>query len=412
MRNQHILISGASVAGPALAYWLRQYDFDVTVVERADAPRPGGQAIDIRGAARTVVERMGLMEQIRSRHTGARNMAYVDSRNRHTAEMRGDAFGDSGGIIADIEILRGDLVRILYEAGRDGVEYLFDDSITALTETSGGIDVTFERAAPRRFDLVVGADGMHSNTRRLAFPAGSWRIEDAGYHRAVFAATTSLQLDGWELMYGMPAGNGTTGGRAAMLYPVPGGARGMFFFACDPIPYDRRDIEAQKRIVAKVYAGEGWEVRRMIASMWEAPDFYFDRVGKVVIDQWSHGRVTLLGDACTAGSVGMGTSMALVGAYVLAGELAAAGGDHRVAFAAYQDAMRDYVAANLKPMPGGLKGFLPATERGIRMRSRMIRMMMRLPGKGLMMGGMDKAVNAITLREYPLARPSRQRAAG
>lgn len=395
-----VLISGASVAGPALAHWLRRYGIDVTVVERAPGPRPGGQGIDIRGAARTVIERMGLMEPIRAAHTGVHGMAYVDSAGRRVAEMSGDAFGDSGGIIADLEILRGDLMRILIDA-TDGVRYVYDDSITALTDTADGIDVTFEKAPPARYDMVVGADGIFSNTRRLAFPAGSWRMADSGYHRAVFTHAASFDLDGTELMYSMPAGNGTTGGRNVLLYPAHGSARAMVHFACDPIPYDRRDVTAQKRIVARILDGEGWEVPRILESMWRADDFYFDRHGKVVMDTWHHGRVVLLGDACTAGSVGMGTSMAIVGAYVLAGEIAATG-DHRTAYPAYQARMREYVAANMKPLPGGTKGFLPATARGIRFRDAMTRMMMRMPGKRLMMGGMDKAVNAITLPDYPV----------
>ncbi|HEY3504989.1 MAG TPA: FAD-dependent monooxygenase [Actinocatenispora sp.] len=395
----NVLISGASVAGPTLAYWLRRYGFDVTVVERAPAPRPGGQGIDIRGAARTVVERMGLMEPIRAAHTGVHGMAYVDSAGRQVAEMSGEAFGDSGGIIADLEILRGDLMHILMGAA-DGVEYVYDDTITGLAETTDGIDVTFERAPRRRFDLVVGADGIFSTTRRLAFPDGSWRMVDSGYHRAVFTHASSFDLRGIELMYSMPAGNGTTGGRNVLLYPAHGGARAMVHFACDPIAYDRGDVTGQKRIVARVFEGEGWEVPRILESMWRADDFYFDRHGKVVLDSWHRGRVALLGDACTAGSVGMGTTMAIVGAYVLAGELAVARGDHRVAYPAYQERMRDYAAGNMKPLPGGIKGFLPATERGIRMRNAMTRIMMRLPGKSLMMGGIDKAVNAITLPDY------------
>jgi 2-polyprenyl-6-methoxyphenol hydroxylase-like FAD-dependent oxidoreductase len=402
----HVLISGASVAGPALAYWLRRHGMDVTVVERSPAPRPGGQGIDIRGAARTVIERMGLMDQVRAMHTGVHGIAYVDEHNRREAVMPMDSFGDSGGVIADLEILRGDLMQILIGAST-GVEYVYDDSITALRDTPTGVEVTFERSAPRRFDVVVGADGIFSHTRRLAFPEGSWKMHDSGFHRAVFTVDSAMALDGWEYMYNMPAGNGTSGGRNAMLYPAHGGARGMFHFACDPIPYDRRDIPAQKQIVARVYANEGWQVPRMVASMLAADDFYFDRHGRIEMPTWHHGRVALLGDACTAGSVGMGTSMALVGAYILAGELAAARGDHRRAFPAYQDRMRDYAAANMKPMPGGTKGFLPTTTRGIRLRNTLTRWMLRLPTKHLMMGGIDKAVNAITLPNYPVpaARP-------
>ena len=395
-----VLISGASIAGPALAYWLRRYGYSVTVVERGPELRPGGQGIDIRGAGRTVVERMGLMRPIKAAHAGVRGLSYVDGDGRVVAEMPMDEFGDSGGIVADIEILRGDLSRILYDAAP--AEYLFGDSIAALSDTEAGVDVAFESGLRRRFDLVIGADGIGSNTRRLAFPGNAWRIEDSGYHRAVFNAGRLMELGDTELMYNAPAGNGTTLGRVALLYPAHGEVRVQFAFGCPPIEYDRADIAAQKRIVADVYAGLGWRVPDMLAAMERADDFYFDRPGKLAADRWYHGRVALLGDACTAGSVGMGTSMALVGAYVLAGELAAAGGDHRVGYPAYQAAMREFVAANMKPMPGGVKGFLPPTERAIRMRNGMMRLMLKTPMKRLMMGGMDKAVNAISLRDYPV----------
>jgi len=292
-------------------------------------------------------------------------------------------------------------MRILMDAA-DGVAYVYDDTITALAEDADGIDVTFESAPRRRFDVVVGADGVFSNTRRLAFDPNAWRLVDSGYHRAVFTHAAPVDLGDTELMYSMPAGNGTTGGRNVLLYPAHGGARAMLHFAGDPIEYDRRDVAGQKRIVARVYEGEGWEVPRILDSMWRADDFYFDRHARVAMDTWHTGRVVLLGDACTAGSVGMGTSMALVGAYVLAGELAAAGADHRSAFAAYQRRMRGYVAANSRPLPGGVKGFLPATRRGIRLRNAMVRMMMRLPGKSALTGGMDKSVHAIDLPDYPV----------
>ena len=169
MAKRTVLISGASVAGPALAYWLRRYGFAPTIVERASAPRSGGQAIDIRGTARQVVERMGLMERVQQAHTGAQGMYIVDSAGKRLVRMGSDAMNGSGGLIAEIEILRGDLVRILYEATCDDVEYLFDESITNISEDEQSTHVTFERSAPRTFDLVIGADGLHSNVRRLAF---------------------------------------------------------------------------------------------------------------------------------------------------------------------------------------------------------------------------------------------------
>lgn len=395
MEKRTVLISGASIAGPALAYWLRRYGFRPTVVERAPRPRGGGQAVDIRGTAREVVERMGLMDAVRRAHTGVRGMAYVDRHDRVLARMDPDAFGDSGGAIADLEILRGDLVRILHEATRDGVEYVFDDSIASLRQDDGGVDVTFERSGSRRFDLVVGADGLHSNVRRLAFGPEDAYVTDLGHRLAIFPATTRLRLDGWEHLYAMPR-------RLAALYPVggDGAVRAMFFLAAPPGAGDPGDVQAQKRLVADAFAGEGWEVPRMLEAMWEARDFYFDRASRVHLDRWSRGRVALLGDAAFGGSVGMGTSMALVGAYALAGELAAARGDHRAAFARYDETLRDYVTACQKPLPGGARGFLPPTRLEIWLRVQMLRVMSRLPLRGKLTGGLQETANAVALRDY------------
>lgn len=405
----HVLVSGASVAGPALAFWLRRYGCDVTVVERAPGPRPGGQGIDVRGAGRTVLDRMGITDQVRAAHTGVRGIAYLDAVGRRTVELPTEMFGHSGGVIADIEILRGDLMRIIMDAA-DGVEYVFDDSVTSLEQLPGGVEVTFGRSAPRRFDAVVGADGVFSTTRHLAFD-GAWQAVDSGYHRAVFTVDGAQEpgrdawgLDGWELLYSLPRGNGV-GGRNVLLYPAHGGARGMVHFAGDRIDYDRRDVAGQKRIVADALAGEGWEVPRLLDAMWRADDFYFDRHVRIEMSSWHRGRVALVGDACTAGSVGMGTSLALVGAYVLAGELARADGDPAAAFAAYEARMRPYAEANMKQIPGGTRGFLPPSRVEIRARSAVMGALLRTPLAGLMMGGIDKAVDAIELPDY--ASPTR-----
>jgi 2-polyprenyl-6-methoxyphenol hydroxylase-like FAD-dependent oxidoreductase len=191
---------------------------------------------------------------------------------------------------------------------------------------------------------VVGADGMHSNVRRLVFGPESQFVRDLGAYVAIFTTRTHPDLDGWELMYGIPAKNG---GKTAALYPLPNTAEAiaMFFFAAPPLPYDRQKIEQQKQFVAQAFAGAGWEVPRMLAAMCDAPDFYFDRACQIQMDRWWRGRVALLGDAGYCGSPlgGNGTSMALVGAYVLAGELAAVRGDHRTAFARYETELREYV---------------------------------------------------------------------
>lgn len=395
--NRDILISGASIAGLALAYWLRQYGFNPTVVEQAPAPREGGYAVDLRGAAREAAERMGIMADVRRAHVGTRGLSYVNGANKPVASMSSDLLGDSGGAIAEIEILRGDLIRILYAAAGDDVEYIFEDSISSISQGEEGVGVTFQRGEPRHFDLMVGADGLHSNVRALAFGDELEFVRDLGAHVSIFTTPIHLDLDGWELMYSTP-------GRTAAMYPARHNteAKAMFFFASDPFPYDRHDIGGQKKILAEAFAGGGWEVPRLLEAMWGASDFYFDTVSQVHMDRWSSGQAVLVGDAayCPSPMAGVGTSLALVGAYVLAGELKAAGGDHRRAFVRYEEEMREYVEQGQKLAKGNATGLIPRSRLQIRIRNQVIRMLPYLPWRGLIAGGVQKAANAITLKDY------------
>ena len=396
MQNTEVLVSGAGVAGPAVAYWLREAGFAVTVVERAPAPRTGGQAVDLRGAGRTVIDRMGLLERARRIGLDQRGIAWVDADGRATARMPVQAFGGEG-VISEIEILRGDLGRLLYEATRDGVEYLFDDAVTGLAQDATGVDVTFERAAPRRFALVVGADGLHSAVRGLAFGPESACLRPLGCYTAWFSAPADPDLDGWYLMHNAP------GGRVASVRPgrLPGTAKAGLSFRADPVHYDHRDLDAQRRLLGARFAGVGWKVPALLAAAGTAPDFTFDAMAQVRLDRWSTGRVVLLGDAgyCPTPLTGLGTSLALVGAYVLAGELAAAGGEHRRAFDRYERLLRPYVRAGQQLPPGGVRGYAPATRLGIAAQAATMRAMTRWPVRPLLARQFAKA-GAIALPDY------------
>ncbi|GHF82281.1 monooxygenase [Kitasatospora xanthocidica] len=409
MNTTDILISGAGIAGPALAHWLRRHGFRPTVVERAPGPRPGGQAVDLRGAGRTVVERMGLMERARALCVEQDGMALVDRRGRVSARMPVELF-EGQGIVSEIEILRGDLAELLQEA-TDGVEYLWDDTVTALDEDADGVTVTFENAPARRFALVIGADGLHSTVRRLAFetPGRSGRSDGGdshyhplgGYHAWFTVHDTALarELDGWFLMYNAPGGL-VAGARPGRL---PGEVKASLGFRSAPLAYDRRDTAALKRLLGERFAGAGWQVDRLLAGMHGAEDFAFDSFGQIRLDRYSRGRVALLGDAGYSPSplTGLGTSLALVGAYLLAGELAAARGDFTTAFARYEELMRPYVTQAQELPPGGLHGYAPDSALMIRLRAASMRWMGRWPLRNLLAGQFAKA-DAIDLPDYPL----------
>jgi 2-polyprenyl-6-methoxyphenol hydroxylase-like FAD-dependent oxidoreductase len=345
MENVNVLISGASVGGPALAYFLNRYGFNVTVVERAPHLRPGGQAIDVRAAALDVLEQMGVLDEARRLKTDIHGMSIVDSTGKELFRTTEHTF--TGGPIAnsDVEILRDDLCRLIYEATGDGVEYLFNDSITSITQDEHTAHVTFENRAPRDFDIVVGADGLHSNVRKLVFgPESQFISHLGGSYMGVFTAPNFLDLDHWQVYH-------QNNGAGGIIMSVRDNTELRVyagFFAEEQLDYDHRDLPAQKRIIADRLANAGWEFPNALKYMWDAPDFHFDSASQIRMDSWSKGRVVLLGDAGYCGSPmsGQGTSMALIGAYVLAGELKKAGGDHVTAFAAYEDELRGFVERN------------------------------------------------------------------
>ncbi|MFF8451192.1 FAD-dependent monooxygenase [Streptomyces leeuwenhoekii] len=388
-----VLVSGAGVAGPALALNLARHGARVTVVEKAPALREGGFAVDFRGHVhRTVLTSMGLWEEIHAHRTRMGRQTVVDADGTPRLDLPAQLMS------GDVEITRGDLARIMYERTKDAAEYVFGDSVATLTEVPEGVDVTFEHGAPRRFDLVVGADGLHSRTRRLVFGDESRFLRFLGHYVAGFTVPNHLGLHGTGRLYSEP-------GRCVALSNCDGDpdlAGALLVFRSERLSYDRRDVAAQKRILAERFAGMGWETPAVLDALEGAGDLYFDAIAQVHADRLTQGRVALLGDAGYGATMGgMGTGVAIVGAHVLAGELALAGGDHRVAFARYERRIGGF-ARGCQKISGNVGPFFaPPTERRIRGRDRMYRLLASRPVAGFFKRLTEKAATAIKLPDYP-----------
>ncbi|UMO99929.1 FAD-dependent oxidoreductase [Amycolatopsis sp. EV170708-02-1] len=309
----NVLICGAGVAGSALAYWLARGGFEVTVVERAHGMRSSGNPVDVRGPALPVVEAMGVVGRLRDVATRTKRVCLLGGDGRRIATV-----GLPSAKGEELEVPRADLVTVLYEAARGDAEFLFDDTIAALRQDEHGVDVTFDRAAPRRFDFVIGADGLHSAVRRLAFGAERSFVRPTG----IFVATTSFggPVDHPEevLLHNTP-------GRLVAVHPCRDDGGVAFIFRAQAENVDHRDTARHKRIVTAAYGDVGWRVPALLERLRESDDVFFDAVSVVDLPSWSHGRIALVGDAASCVSLlGEGSSLAIAGAYTLAAALPSA----------------------------------------------------------------------------------------
>jgi 2-polyprenyl-6-methoxyphenol hydroxylase-like FAD-dependent oxidoreductase len=357
MPARSVLISGASIAGPALAYWLNAHGWATTIVERFEELREEGQNIDVRGAGREVARRMGIEDAIRAENTGEVGTEFVDADGNPVASFPVPE-SDTDGPTAELETLRGRLSRIIVDRTRAGTEYLFGDRIVGLDDRDDAVTVTFANGSDRTFDLVVLADGLRSRTRSLVFP-GVDAVRELGMYIAYLTIPrTGSDTDWWRWLH---AGRG----RSVTLRPDNmGTTRATLSFLSDVRGLDELEHDAQVMVLRRTFSDVGWEAPRVLAALDDA-SMYFDAVGQARLPAWSRGRVALVGDAayCSSPVSGMGTSLALTGAYVLAGELAAA--DHRTALVRYETVLRPYVEQAQKLKPGAPHIANPRSRAGV-----------------------------------------------
>ncbi len=333
-----ILVIGASIAGPTVCYWLKTLGFSPTLIEKNKSLRTGGYAIDIRGIAIDVAKKMGIYEQICAQRTQLEFGRHIDAAGNVLSEEEGEQYGVRQG--EDVEIVRGDLVSILMQTIPD-VPCYFNQSVEHIEQHDMGVTVLFHDGRKECYDLVIAADGLHSSTRRKVFDPEEYKLLHLGAYISVFSIPNYLKLSKCGVLFtSQQKSVHVSSDRDASTALV-----GLMFRAHQ---HDIRDEEEQKNFLRTTFTDLGWETNKLLTLMDQADDFYFDSITQVKMNDWTKGRVVLMGDAgyCASPLSGQGTSLALVGAYLLAHELKAAGEDYRLALERYNNLMHPFVAAN------------------------------------------------------------------
>lgn len=371
-----IAISGAGVAGPALAHWLLRTGHEPTLIEQAPHFRAGGYLIDFWGVGYTLAERMGILPQVLQSGYAVGEVRFVDTHGRRAGGFRTGAMREMvGGRFTSLP--RGDLAAQIYRTIEGRVETLFGNSIIALDDHADGVGVDFAQGERREFDLVIGADGLHSTVRDIAFGPESRFERNLGYHVAAFEADGYRPRD--ELAY---VSYGTPGRQISRF--ALRGDRTMFLFVflsqhlAGPEPHN---LDERKKALHGLFDAAGWEAPQILEALDGVEDIYFDRVSQIVMDRWSKGRVALIGDAaaCVSLLAGEGTGLALTEAYVLAGELDRAAGDYQTAFRRYEERLRPFIEGKQRSARAFASSFAPKTSFGIWFRNQATRLM-GIPG--------------------------------
>jgi 2-polyprenyl-6-methoxyphenol hydroxylase-like FAD-dependent oxidoreductase len=396
MANGTALISGAGIAGPTLSYWLARAGWKPTIVESAPSIRTGGYVIDCWGLGYDIADRMGLCRDLDRLDYHMKEVRILDDEGKRKAGFGTNVFREiTGGRF--ITVRRSDLARLLLEKAKPVTEIIFNEQIVGLEQDQHGVEVTFKRCHPRHFDLVIGADGLHSNVRRLVFGPQEQFERSLGYTVAAFESLGYRPRD--EDIYVTHNEPGCMLGRMALRDD-----RTLFLFVFADSAAESRsanDLMAQKALLRQQFGGDAWEKSRILDELDHAQDLYFDRVSQIHIRPWSHGRIALVGDAafCVSLMAGQGSALAITAAYVLAGELARAGGrSYADAFQRYESLLRPYIESKQRAAKGLSGVFAPRTSLGLLARNLVIAVT-AIPGLARLAFGKDLA-DRLTLPEY------------
>lgn len=367
-RNQRILISGAGIGGPALAFWLRRYGFTPTLIERAPAFRDGGYMIDVWGVGYDLVQRMGLLGPAKEAGYIIDHVWFVDENGKRVSGFDGDLFRLAlGGRFFSIP--RGDLARLIFK--QVDAETRFSTSIETLREDESGVEVIFNNGHAERFDLVVGADGLRSNVREQIFGPEKQFEKYLGYYAASFVTRDyPHRTEKTYLSFSRP-------GRSIARYAMRGGRSAFLFVFAQDKQMSAHDVPSHKAALRETFGKDGWETPEILARMDEADDLYFDAVSQIRMPHWSRGRVALVGDAahCPSLMAGAGSAFAMLGAYLLAGELHKSDGDYAKAFAAYEKRLRPFIEKQQRDAEKFAPSFTPKTGIGLFVRDTVLNML-------------------------------------
>lgn len=368
--NKNVLISGAGIAGPSLAMWLSRMGYTPMLIEHAPSFREGGYIIDVWGVGYDLLERMSLLEAARAKGYLMERLRFVDDLGRQVSGFDADVFRRAlhGRFFS---MPRGDLARVIYDTVQGKIETLFSTSIETLQEDNSGVNVTLTNGITRHFDFVVGADGLRSRMRELSFGTEDRFERYLGYYAASFITEHYPRRD--ELTYVSFA----KPGRQISRYALRGDRSAFLMVFVQDQKITARALEAHKDILDSKFGHDGWESPEILSRLAEATELYFDAVSQIHMPRWSKGRVVLIGDAahCPSLLAGAGSAFAMLGAYILAGELARAAGDHAAAFAAYERKLRPFIEREQKRAIGFAGSFTPKTAFGIFLRNQVLNLL-------------------------------------